>query len=89
MARSLRTPGHLALMRVLVDARKAVGITQQELANRLQRPQSFVAKVERGERRLDVIEFAEWSLALKVDARDLLGPVVEEVSLDRSSTQAD
>ena len=89
MARSLRTPGHLALMRVLVDARKAVGITQQELANRLQRPQSFVAKGERGERRLDVIEFAEWSLALKVDARDLLGPVVEEVSLDRSSTQAD
>ncbi|WP_340245418.1 helix-turn-helix domain-containing protein [Sulfitobacter pontiacus] len=76
-------------MRVLVDARKTVGVTQQELASRLQRPQSFVAKVERGERRLDVIEFAEWALALKLDARELLGPVVDEVSLDRPSIKAD
>jgi len=76
-------------MRVLVDARKTVGITQQELASRLQRPQSFVAKVEKGERRLDVIEFAEWALALKLDARELLDPVVDEVSSDRPSIQAD
>lgn len=61
MARSLRTPGHRALMQVLIETRKEAGITQQELADRLNRPQSYVAKVETGERRLDVVEFIEWA----------------------------
>lgn len=60
MTRSLRTPGHQALMQVLVETRKSKGVTQQELADRLNRPQSYIAKVETGERRLDVIEFIEW-----------------------------
>ena len=34
-------------------------MTQAELAVRLRRPQSFVSKVESGERRLDVIELLE------------------------------
>lgn len=61
MARSLRTPGHRALMQVLIETRREAGITQQELADRLNRPQSYVAKVETGERRLDVVEFIEWA----------------------------
>ncbi len=65
MTRSLRTPGHQALMQVLTEMRKSKGITQQELANRLDRPQSYIAKVETGERRLDVIEFIEWCHALE------------------------
>lgn len=67
MARSLRTPGHLALMQVLIETRKITGMTQQDLARELGRPQSFIAKVETGERRLDVVEFIEWFTALKVD----------------------
>ena len=67
MARSLRTPGHQALMLVLITTRKNTGATQQELASKLGRPQSFVAKVETGERRLDVVEFVEWFDALEVD----------------------
>jgi len=43
------------------------GLTQHEVAERLGRPQSFVAKVEGGERRLDVIEFIELTRALGVD----------------------
>lgn len=38
---------------------KAAGITQAELAARLGKPQSFVSKEERGERRIDVIEFCQ------------------------------
>lgn len=64
MTRSLRTPGHQALMQVLIETRKSKGITQQELANRLDRPQSYIAKVETGERRLDVVEFLDWAAAL-------------------------
>ncbi|WP_258522605.1 helix-turn-helix domain-containing protein [Brevundimonas vesicularis] len=52
--------------------RKAVDITQVELAERLGRPQSFVSKVERGERRLDVIEFCELAEALGHDPSELL-----------------
>jgi transcriptional regulator with XRE-family HTH domain len=44
---------------MLVRARKKAGLTQVQLAELLSRPQSFVSKVERGERRLDVIEFLE------------------------------
>lgn len=79
MARSLRTPGHLALLEALTDARKAAGMTQQQLADRMERPQSFVAKVEGGERRLDVVEFAEWTIALGADYGDLLGPVLRSL----------
>lgn len=67
MARSLRTPGHLALMQVLKDGRKAMNLTQQELADELRRPQSYVAKVETGERRLDVVEYVEWALAIGLE----------------------
>ena len=37
--------------------RKAAGLTQRELAAKLKREQSFVARIEQGERRLDVLEF--------------------------------
>jgi transcriptional regulator with XRE-family HTH domain len=52
---------------LLVEARKRAGITQYEIAARLGRPQSFVSKYERGERRLDVLEFREVADALGID----------------------
>ena len=76
MARSLRSPGHLALMQVLRETRQKAGLTQAELAARLHRPQSWVAKIEGGERRLDVVELAEVSQALEIDPAKLIGPVV-------------
>jgi transcriptional regulator with XRE-family HTH domain len=50
-------------------------MTQAELAGRLERPQSFVSKVESGERRLDTIEFLEWAREVGVDARPMLDEV--------------
>lgn len=79
MTRSLRTPGHQALMQVLVETRKSKGITQQELANRLDRPQSYIAKVETGERRLDVVEFIEWAGGLKEGSEKLLASMKKEM----------
>jgi transcriptional regulator with XRE-family HTH domain len=52
---------------LLTDERKKTGLTQRELATRLERPQSFVSKYERGERRLDVVEFAGVARALGID----------------------
>lgn len=56
----------------LIEARKATGLTQVELAEKLKRPQSFVSKYERGERRLDVVEFLDVARALKLDPTDVL-----------------
>jgi len=42
-------------------------MTQAELSQRLKRPQSFVSKYERGERRLDVVEFGDVAKALGLD----------------------
>lgn len=53
---------------MLRGERKRAKLTQTALSERLKRPQSFVAKVERGERRLDVIEFVRYSLALGFNA---------------------
>lgn len=52
---------------MLIEARKSKRLTQVALAERLKRPQSFVSKYERGERRLDVIEFLEVTRLLGID----------------------
>ena len=57
MGKTLRSAGHVALMAGLKQARLDAGLTQAELADRLDRPQSFVAKYENGERRVEVVEF--------------------------------
>ena len=54
--------------KVLVEARRDAGLTQVALAKKLGRPQSFVSKFERGERRLDVTEFLDVARALGIDA---------------------
>jgi transcriptional regulator with XRE-family HTH domain len=54
-------------LRLLTEARKSAGVTQLGLSERLSRPQSFVSKYERGERRLDVVEFVEVAQAMGAD----------------------
>jgi transcriptional regulator with XRE-family HTH domain len=44
---------------LMIEARKAAGLTQHDVAKHLKRPQSFVAKYEGGERRIDVVEFLQ------------------------------
>jgi transcriptional regulator with XRE-family HTH domain len=75
MPKTLRTPAHTALMQSLISFRKQQNFTQQQLASAIGRPQSYVAKVETGERRIDAVELVIWSLALKVSTEDILRPV--------------
>jgi len=72
MPKSLRTPRQERLQALLAEVRKARKLTQSDVAERLDRPQSFVAKYEGGERRLDVVEFVKVAEALETDACALL-----------------
>lgn len=76
MGRTLRSPGHLALMTALKQARLDAGLTQTELADRLERPQSFVAKYENGERRVEVVEFVQIVRAIGCDGNAILRGIV-------------
>jgi len=76
MPKSLRTPRQQQLQDLLINLRKSKNFTQAEIAQRLGRPQSFVAKYEGGERRLDVIEFIEVAQALEADPCSLLANVI-------------
>ena len=62
---------------VLVTARVSTGLTQQDVAKRLTKPQSFVSKYESGERRLDVVEFLLVARALGLEPLKLLKKVEE------------
>ena len=58
---------YLDLLRRLTQARKEAGVSQADLADLLSKPQSFVSKVESGERRLDLVEYVWWTKALRVE----------------------
>ena len=62
--KSVFTTRYQILKTLLLEARREAGLTQVELAAKLSRPQSFVSKYERGERRLDLVEFLEVADAL-------------------------
>ena len=66
--KSLGTPLHKALIRLLIEKRREAGLSQTAVAKRLGEHQSFVARLEGGQRRVDVVEFLEISRALKFDA---------------------
>jgi transcriptional regulator with XRE-family HTH domain len=67
------TRKHEHFRRLPTDARRQAGMTHEALARRLGRPQSFVSKFERGERRLAVIEFLDVAHALNIDPAQLIG----------------
>ena len=73
MQKTITTQQHQRLRELLLEARRAAGMTQVQVAERLGKPQSFVAKYEAGERRLDIIEFLAVADALGIDPASVLG----------------
>lgn len=63
---------------MLVDARKDGGWTQEQIAAKLGKPQSFVAKYEGGERRLDLIELIDVARAVDRDPMAIVAEVLRE-----------
>lgn len=72
MAHSTHHDEYRLLIALLRDVRKELGVTQIELGKRLDNTQTFVSKVERGERRLDVVEFVEFCEAIGAETQAVL-----------------
>ncbi|WP_292222452.1 helix-turn-helix transcriptional regulator [Mesorhizobium sp.] len=67
MGKTLGTQRHKFLIAMLIERREASGLTQTELAARLGEYQSFVARLESGQRRVDVVEFIDLARILGFD----------------------
>jgi transcriptional regulator with XRE-family HTH domain len=80
MRKSVHTRAYKALREQLIAARKNAGLSQEALAARLGRPQSFVAKYEVGERRIDLIELLAILNVLGANKRRVVEIIDREIS---------
>lgn len=66
MKKNIYTKQRTQLVTLLRELRIEAGLTQTELAARIEKDQTLVSKFESGERRLDVLEIREICLALGI-----------------------
>lgn len=78
VVKTLGTERHNALIALLIERREAVGLTQTELAAKLGEYQSFVARLESGQRRVDVVEFLALSELLSFDPSLAIQQILEK-----------
>ena len=72
MKKNLYTQRQSILLDLLRKTRKEAGLRQDDVAERLGRPQSFVSKYESGERRLDILELYDVCEALGLVLSDFV-----------------
>lgn len=70
--RSIHDPRYQDLIKKLIELRESKKVTQVELARRLNKPQSYVSKIEILERRIDVIELCDWLNSIDVKITEFI-----------------
>ncbi len=75
MARGIHDDRYRRLIDALADARRNASMSQTDLAKKLGKRQQFVSKYESGERRLDVVEFADIAKILDLDVSHLVSEI--------------
>jgi transcriptional regulator with XRE-family HTH domain len=61
MQKSIHSGEYKTVVKKLREARDNAKLTQAEAAGKLGKPQSYISKIERGERRVDVVELARFA----------------------------
>ena len=69
---SIHDPRYIGLIKSLTLIREERKVTQVQLATRLKKPQSYIAKVENLDRRIDVIELYDWLNELEIELHDFI-----------------
>lgn len=80
-------PAYSAVLKSLVARRKALGITQVDLAQAMGTDQSQISKFERRERRIDLIDYLRFCVALGVEPGELLSAGQEIVKRELRKTK--
>jgi transcriptional regulator with XRE-family HTH domain len=80
ISKTLNSADHRAFCALTIETREKAGLTQHQLARMLRKPQSFVAKYEGGERRVDVVEFVSIARAMGSDPVSLLRALIRQNS---------
>ena len=79
LRRDPNDPPYATLRAHMIAARTAAGLTQEALAKQIGKPQSFIAKLERGERSIDVIEFVAIARVIGLDIKEVLTAVAADL----------
>jgi len=69
------TRRYKALVQELREAREKAGLTQEQMAARFDTKQTTISKIERGERRLDILGFVDWCQITNTDPGELLSRI--------------
>lgn len=80
MSKSAFSDAHQILVEQLTAARKQSGMKQEELAALIGKDQSYISNIERGQRRVDVIEFVALARAMNVNATELFGGIADKLT---------
>ena len=72
MRKTIRSKRHALIAEAIGDQRKLVGLTQAEVAQRLDRHQPFIANIESGDRRVDVVELIDIAEIIGLDLIGLI-----------------
>ena len=67
MRKTIHSPASQTFCSLFREERQRAHLSQERLAEKLKKPQSFVAKIEKGERRVDLIEFLTIAHAMGMD----------------------
>ncbi|OMG71464.1 MULTISPECIES: helix-turn-helix domain-containing protein [Burkholderia] len=78
MTHPIHDPRYQRIATMLADLRKQRGLLQQDVADRLGRPQAFVSKVESGVRRLDVVELLDFLRVLDADPHAFIDALLDQ-----------
>ena len=82
MSKSTFSDAHQILVEQLTAARKQSGMKQAELAALLGKDQSYISNIERGQRRVDVIEFVVLARAMRLNPAQLFSDIHERLQLE-------
>jgi transcriptional regulator with XRE-family HTH domain len=89
MAKTIFTEDHRLFVAALRDVRRRKNVTQEMLSQILGRDQSYISNIERGQRRLDVIEFADIAKALGEKPEGLYSKIMASIQNDSKPLEID
>ena len=72
MDKTIYTKVHKSLVKKLMKARRGARLTQKEVAKKVGRTQSYISKLESGQRRIDIVQIKELAAIYKKNPKQFI-----------------